>query len=74
MKISGPQLRSALKLLSTWFRIEDHGNEIWFTNGHGWGHGMGMCQFGAERMSKRGNDYKKTLATYYPGSKLVSFY
>ena len=74
VKISGPQLRAALKLPSTWFRIEEHGDDVWFTNGHGWGHGMGMCQFGAERMAQLGYGYKKILATYYPGSELVRFY
>lgn len=74
VRISGPQLRTALKLPSTWFRIEDHREEVWFTHGHGWGHGMGMCQFGAERMAQMGQDYRKILATYYPGSELVRFY
>ena len=72
--VSGEELRLALKLPSTWFRIKDHSDQIWFTDGHGWGHGMGMCQFGAERMARLKYDYQKILATYYPGSELVRFY
>ena len=72
--VSAEQLRQALQLRSTWFRIENRPQEIWFTHGRGWGHGMGMCQFGAEKMAQLGYDYKKILATYYPGSELVRFY
>ena len=72
--VSGEDLRQALQLPSTWFRIEDHPDQIWFTDGHGWGHGMGMCQFGAEGMARLKYDYKKILATYYPSSELVRFY
>jgi stage II sporulation protein D len=74
VRISAGQLRAALKLLSTWFRIKDHSDQVWFTHGRGWGHGMGMCQFGADRMAQLGWDYRKILATYYPGSELVRFY
>jgi stage II sporulation protein D len=40
-------------------------------NGKGWGHGAGLCQWGALGMSKKGYDYKEILAFYYPGSELV---
>jgi stage II sporulation protein D len=75
VQISAGQLRSALKLSSTWFRIKNRSDQVWFTHGRGWGHGMGMCQFGAEHLAaQQGLDYKKILATYYPGSELVRFY
>ena len=66
--------RQALQLPSTWFEIENHDSEVWFTNGRGWGHGMGMCQFGANQMAKLGFSYDKILTTYYPGSILVCYY
>ena len=72
--ISGEELRSALGLLSDWFKIEDHGSEVWFTKGRGWGHGMGMCQFGADRLARHGYPYNEILSTYYPGSKLERCY
>ncbi len=39
--------------------------------GRGWGHGVGMGQWGAYGQAKRGVRYKKILAHYYRGTKLV---
>jgi stage II sporulation protein D len=33
--------------------------------GAGWGHGVGMCQYGADGMAKRGSDFKSILKHYY---------
>lgn len=38
--------------------------------GHGWGHGVGLCQFGARTMALKGYSYRKILAFYYPGSRV----
>jgi len=38
--------------------------------GHGWGHGVGMCQWGAIVMAEKGKTYKQILAFYFPHSKL----
>lgn len=38
--------------------------------GEGWGHGVGMCQWGAGGMAKQGFDYKRILSNYYPGTKI----
>ncbi|MCQ2736491.1 MAG: SpoIID/LytB domain-containing protein [bacterium] len=40
-------------------------------SGTGWGHGVGMCQWGAGGLAKQGYDYRKILAHYYPGASLV---
>lgn len=40
-------------------------------NGKGWGHGVGLCQWGAFGMSQKGYDYKQILAFYYPGAELT---
>lgn len=45
-----------------------------FLSGRGWGHGVGMCQCGAEGMARRGKSAKKILSYYYPRSKIVSVY
>ena len=42
--------------------------------GHGFGHGVGMCQYGAERMAKSGADALSILRAYYPGSTVVRAY
>jgi stage II sporulation protein D len=39
-------------------------------SGHGWGHGVGMAQWGALGQAKRGVPYDRILAHYYPGTKL----
>ena len=43
-------------------------------NGHGWGHGVGLCQIGAAVMGARGIPYSDILTYYYPGSKITTIY
>lgn len=38
--------------------------------GKGFGHGVGMCQFGAIEMAKKGKSYKQILYRYYSGTKI----
>lgn len=40
-------------------------------NGKGWGHGVGMCQWGAYYMAKKGLKAEDILRFYYPGAKIV---
>lgn len=40
--------------------------------GKGWGHGVGMCQWGAAEMSYRGFKYEEILRFYYPGAEIES--
>ena len=42
--------------------------------GKGWGHGCGMCQWGANKLSKDGKDYQGILKTYYPGADIWGYY
>ena len=72
--VSAETVRIALGLRSTWFDIVDKSDSVSFTNGRGWGHGMGMCQFGADRLARRGYKYEEILETYYPGSELKRYY
>ena len=39
--------------------------------GRGWGHGVGMCQWGAAELARRGVSAPEILAFYYPGAELV---
>ena len=43
-------------------------------SGDGFGHGVGMCQFGAMELAKRGYKYKDILKHYYPNFKLKKIY
>lgn len=42
--------------------------------GRGYGHGVGMCQYGAEGMSRRGRTAEQILMHYYPGARLQKLY
>ena len=42
----------------------------WVIKGKGFGHGVGMSQWGAKAMARRGADYRQILATFYPGATL----
>jgi len=60
--IIGPNI-----LRSTKFNVRVVNHDIVF-EGSGWGHGVGMCQWGAYFMAKAGRNYKEILRYYYPGS------
>lgn len=42
--------------------------------GHGYGHGAGMCQWGARGYAERGWDYRRILSHYYSGAELRKMY
>lgn len=48
-------------------------DEFVFT-GEGWGHGVGMSQYGAKGMAEAGFSYEEILKHYYTGTELVSAY
>jgi stage II sporulation protein D len=43
----------------------------WVFTGQGYGHGVGMCQWGADGMAKNGKTYRQILARYYPDTALA---
>lgn len=59
---------------STFFEITTDKDAISFINGRGYGHGIGLCQHGAEGMARRGIKAGKILQHYYPGVVLVKAY
>ena len=42
--------------------------------GKGWGHGVGMCQWGALGMARQQFNYRQILAYYYPQSVLMDYH
>lgn len=60
-------------LYSSWFDIETLSERTWLLKGHGWGHGVGLCQIGAARMALEGYGYKEILSFYYPGSLIKRY-
>lgn len=67
---SGTQLRSALGLRSTAFSIKAEDTMITITT-RGYGHRVGMSQYGADAMAASGSTYEQILAHYYPGTELT---
>lgn len=63
----GTQIRSALGLRSTAFEAKAGDGRITFTT-KGYGHRVGMSQYGAQAMALSGNDYRQILAHYYTGT------
>ena len=63
-KFKGTLVRSLLNLRSTDFTIEPKEEEVLITT-KGYGHGVGMSQYGANGMAKEGYDYKQILNYYY---------
>jgi stage II sporulation protein D len=57
------------RLPSTNFRLKVNGNSITF-EGKGYGHGVGLCQWGALQMAKNGKDYREILSYFYPGTEI----
>lgn len=68
---SGTKLRELFSLRSTAFTLEYTGESFLFTV-TGFGHGIGMSQYGANVLAAQGSDYTAILAHYYPGTSLVS--
>ena len=66
---SGEQLRQALSLRSACFSVQYADGTFRFVS-RGFGHGVGMSQFGADAMAKNGSSYAEILAHYYPGTTL----
>lgn len=69
-KISGSEIRSKLGLPSTIFDLVIEKDQIKFVS-KGYGHGVGMCQYGAGAMAKEGKNYLEILKYYYQGVKLA---
>ena len=73
IKMSGNDFRLALpeKLLKSMnFDAKKNGKMIHFS-GHGWGHGVGMCQYGARGMALQKKSYHEILSYYYKGISFV---
>lgn len=64
-------VRQDLQLKSTFFSIKPLNNDSIVFVGRGYGHGLGMCQEGAMRMSKQGYSYEQILNFYYKNIQII---
>ena len=70
------EIRRALSethLYSSAFDVEKRDNRF-ILHGHGWGHGVGLCQIGAAVMGEKGYDYDDILLYYYRGAEIKQIY
>ncbi len=70
-KYTGEQIRKAFSLRSPVFTIKTSADTITFSV-CGYGHGVGMSQYGADYLAKQGNSYKEILTHYYTGVEIKS--
>lgn len=70
---SGTQIRKKLGLRSTAFVITIAGKTVTVTT-KGFGHRVGMSQYGAEAMAVQGSDYQQILYHYYLGTQLENLF
>ena len=70
--VKGSTLRSILGLRSACFEWEvQDGKLVFFVTGYG--HGVGMSQYGAQQMAKDGADYLEILTHYYTGVTVEAY-
>lgn len=69
-QIDASTLRKELNLPSNWIDVKVS-SDTTVIETHGYGHGVGLCQYGSDGMAKRGKDYHQILKKYYQG---ITFY
>lgn len=70
---SGQELRDKLELRSTRFVAEVIGDKLVFKT-VGYGHGVGLCQYGANGMAKEGKNFREILTYYYRGVEFKNIF
>ena len=68
--MGGEAFREALGLSSACFTVEKKNGQVEFIC-RGWGHGLGMSQYGASRMALEGADYIEILQYYFPKYEII---
>jgi stage II sporulation protein D len=76
LQVKKSRLRSLLgrdKAGSNYFQISNKGDSVKL-EGKGFGHGVGLCQYGAFELAKRGYTYKQILSHYFPEHNIKKIY
>jgi stage II sporulation protein D len=80
--LSGEEFRLAVntnapeftQLLSSFVKIINDSDKVRFVEGHGWGHGVGMCQWCAQSRAEAGLRHEDIVLAAYPTAVLVRAY
>jgi stage II sporulation protein D len=67
--IAGTQIRKVLDLRSTLFRASLNNNSVQ-VSGRGFGHGLGLSQWGSQYLAQNGVNYQQILSHYYSNARL----
>jgi SpoIID/LytB domain protein len=68
------RIRHLLHDLPSAMFVVDRDGEGWVLRGGGWGHGVGMCQWGAVGRADAGQDYREILRAYFSGAEVARLY
>lgn len=74
VRLSGYDVRALFgfeRVRSALLSVRLAGADTWVLEGHGWGHGVGLCQWGAAELAKRGCSAREILSVYYPQTTLT---
>jgi stage II sporulation protein D len=75
--VDANQFRYTLDRRLGWGQIKSnlytiqHRGDSWVFSGHGLGHGVGLCQAGAEQLARMGSSTEQILSTYFPGTEIT---
>ena len=70
LTLRGNDIRTALSLRSPCFTVEERGKQILF-HVTGYGHGVGLSQYGANVLAQQGKDAEEILEHYYSGAEVA---
>lgn len=68
-EVAGTDIRTALELRSSCFDVNKNEEKITIKT-YGYGHLVGMSQYGADYMARQGSDYREILTHYYPNTNI----
>jgi len=68
------RIRTLLHNLPSAMFVLDRDGDTWIFHGGGWGHGVGMCQWGAVGRAEAGQSYREILGAYFSGAEVGALY
>ena len=71
--VSGNDLRNLLGLHSTMFNMVLQHKQV-IVDGYGWGHGLGLSQWGAKALAEKKKPYSEILFHYYQNTAIKKLY
>ena len=68
-RVPGTKMRRAFHLRSASYAVEYDGTSFCFVT-HGYGHGVGLSQYGAKALAEQGSTWQEILLYYFPGCEV----